>query len=170
MTWSFLFRLTKQIRWGGGVPTENADQFIAKAVPLTGTVQGVVRLKGLAGQPVVSGIPITLDRGRTATTGVDGMYTFDNVAEGPHDVALSAAELPADYEPGPTHEARVLVQPRRMVRTDFEVLPLVAMEGKVAGPEGAIGRHPDSPAARFALYNYGERGPVRLLQRAGRRL
>jgi len=135
MTWSFFFRLTKQLRWGGGVPTENVDQFTAKAVPLTGTVQGVVRVKRLTGQSLASGIPVTLDGGRTATTGADGTYIFDSVPEGPHEVALSAAELPADYDPGPQHEARVLVQPRRMVRTDFDVLPLAALEGQVTGPE-----------------------------------
>ena len=36
--WSFFFRLTKQIRWGGGLPVEAADRIFARAAPLVGAV------------------------------------------------------------------------------------------------------------------------------------
>ncbi|MGO9256137.1 MAG: carboxypeptidase-like regulatory domain-containing protein [Bryobacteraceae bacterium] len=135
--WSFYFRLSKQIRWGGGLPTENADQFIAKAAPLVGSIAGVVRLKTLAAASYVPGIPVSLDGGQTATTGPDGRYVFENIPEGPHEVALSLAQLPADFDPGDAQKSQVVVQPRRTSRTDFEVLPLVTIQGTVHGPDQA---------------------------------
>ena len=136
--WSLYFRLTKQIRWGGGLPTENLDQFAAREAPLVGTVEGVVRVKTLAGGSLAEGIPVSLDGQRTATTTADGHYLFTEVPEGEHDVTLAAAELPADYDPGALSKMHLLVQPRRAARADLEVLPLVSVEGKVTGPPGAI--------------------------------
>jgi len=135
--WNFYFRLSKQIRWGAGLPAEKPDQFIAKAAPLAGTVAGAVRIKTLAGATGAPGIPVSLDGGRTAVSGADGRYIFESVPEGAHDVALSLAELPADFDPGGTAPAHVMVQPRRTARADFEVFPLMAVAGKVIGPEGA---------------------------------
>ena len=135
--WSLYFRLTKQLRWGGGLPSENLDQFAADAVPLVGTVEGVVNARTMAGAAYAAGIPVTLDGHHTATTGADGHYLFTEVPEGPHEVALSAKELPAEFDPGQPANARVLVLPRRIARADFEVLPLSTIEGTVTGPEGA---------------------------------
>lgn len=135
--WSFYFRLSKQIRWGGGLPTENPDQFVAKALPLEGSVEGAVRLKALSGATFLPGIPVSLDGGQTVFSGPDGLYLFKNVPEGPHEVALALAELPADFDPGDLRRSRVMVQPRRAARADFEVLPLVTVHGKVRGPEKA---------------------------------
>lgn len=135
--WSLYFRLTKQIRWGGGLPSENLDQFAANAVPLVGTVEGVVNARTLAGAASAAGIPVTLDGHRTVTTGADGHYLFTEVPEGPHDVSLSVTELPAEFDPGLPAKASLLVQPRRGARADFEVLPLSTIEGTVTGPEGA---------------------------------
>jgi hypothetical protein len=58
-------------------------------------------------------------------------------AEGQHEVAVSASELPAEYDAAAKGATRLMVQPRRMARADFEVLPLATIEGKVSGPEGA---------------------------------
>ncbi|MBZ5624917.1 MAG: carboxypeptidase-like regulatory domain-containing protein [Acidobacteriia bacterium] len=135
--WSLYFRLTKQIRWGGGLPSESLDQFAASAVPLVGTVEGVVKARTLAGAAYAAGIPISLDGHHTVTTDSEGHYLFTAVPEGPHDVSLSATELPAEFDPGVPDKARLLVQPRRGARADFEVLPLSAIEGTVTGPEGA---------------------------------
>jgi len=166
--WSFYFRLTRQIRWRGGMPTENLDQFAARVVPLVGTVEGVVSVSALAGRTPAAGIPVTLDQARVATTSADGRYRFDEVPEGEHVVALSATELPADYDPGMPKSALLLVQPRRLVRTDFEVLPLVSLQGKVSGPDGAAldgivirltpgSRYTITSAdGRFAIYNLRE--------------
>jgi hypothetical protein len=133
--WSFYFRLSKQMRWGGGLPTENPDQFVAKAVPLEGSVEGVVHLKKLDGFTDLAGITVNMDGGRSASTGSDGRYVFKNVPEGPHEVALSLAELPADFDPGDLQRTRVTVQARRPVRADFEVLPLLTIVGSVNGPD-----------------------------------
>jgi hypothetical protein len=135
--WSLYFRLTKQLRWGGGLPSENLDQFAASAIPLVGTVEGVVNARTLAGTAYAAGVPITLDGHRTVTTGADGHYLFTEVPEGQHDVALSATELPAEFDPGLPAKASLLVLPRRGARADFEVLPLSSIEGTVTGPEGA---------------------------------
>jgi hypothetical protein len=166
--WSFFFRLTRQIRWGGGLRAESQDKLINRSAPLMGTVEGVVRLKLQVGQAVAPGIPVSLDGGRVVTTAADGRYRFDEVPEGVHEVDLSATELPAEYDPGPVRKTRVLVQPRRFVRTDFEVLPLVSLEGCVAGPEGVPlegivirllpgARYTMTAAGgRFAFYNLRE--------------
>lgn len=135
--WSFYFRLSKQVRWGAGLPAEKPDQFVVRAAWLAGTVEGMVRIKALAGAAGAPGIPVSLDGGRTAVSGADGRYIFENVPEGAHDVALALAELPADFDPSGTPKTRVMVQPRRTARADFEVLPLVEVAGKVSGPEGA---------------------------------
>jgi hypothetical protein len=138
--WSMFFRLTKQIRWGGGLPAEtmNLAGGGADGLPLFGTVEGAVTLNMLAGQSPAAGIPVSLDGHRTAVTAADGHYLFSEVAEGPHEVALSASELPAEYDAGPKGTTRLLVQPRRSARADFEVLPLGTIEGMVKGPEGAL--------------------------------
>jgi hypothetical protein len=134
--WSFYFRITRQIRWGGGLPTIGSDQFTALTAPLNGSVEGVVTVRALNGGMLAPGIPVTIDGGRSATTGPDGHYRFAEVPEGPHEIALSASELPADYDPGTPSKAKVLVQPRRTARTDFEVFPLATIEGRVDGPKG----------------------------------
>jgi hypothetical protein len=135
--WSLYFRLSKQLRWGAGLPTESPDRLTTQAATLMGTVEGVVLAKALGGTRTAPGISVRLDDGRTAVSGVDGRYVFEDVPEGGHDVALSLAELPADFDPGEAQKTRVLVQPRRTARADFEVLPLMAVAGKVNGPEGA---------------------------------
>jgi hypothetical protein len=136
--WSLYFRLTKQIRWGGGLPSEKLDQFAAGAIPLVGIVEGVVRLHRLDGTAPAPGIPVTLDGHRIEMTGPDGRYLFRDVPEGEHDVALATSELPADFDPGAITRAHLLVQPRRIARTDFEVLPLTSLHGQVLGPESAV--------------------------------
>jgi len=133
--WSFYFRLSKQIRWGGGLPTENPGQLIANAAPLVGSVEGVVKLKALATASYVPGIAVSLDGSQTEVTGSDGRYYFKNVPEGPHEVALALAQLPADFDPDGAVKSQVLVLPRRPSRADFEVLPLVTIQGTVHGPE-----------------------------------
>lgn len=82
-----------------------------------------------------AGIPVSLDQGRSVVTDAAGLYLFEEVPIGAHDVALSA-ELPADYDPGEPSQARVMVQSRRRARTDFEVLPLASIDGQVDGPVG----------------------------------
>ncbi len=135
--WSFYFRLSKQIRWGGGLPTENPDQFAAKAAPLVGNIEGVVRLKTMGAASYAPGIPVSLDGSQTTYSGPDGHYFFQNIPEGTHEVALALAQLPADFDPGESPKSRLVVQPRRVARTDFEVLPLETIHGAVHGPEKA---------------------------------
>jgi hypothetical protein len=176
--WSFYFSLNKQLRWGGGLPAEGMDRFATDAVPLVGTVEGVVRIRMLAGTACAAGIPITLDGGRTLTTGSDGHYLFSDVPEGQHQVSLSVTELPADFDPGDPAQSRLMVHPRRVARADFEVLPLSSIEGAVTGPEGAtldgilVRLLPGTrytlttSEGRFAFYNVHE-GDLNLVIDAG---
>ena len=166
--WSLYFRLSKQIQWGGGLPNEKLDQFAANAVPLTGILQGVVSVRRLAGPLPGQGIPISLDGQRTAITGADGRYVFNDVPEGEHQVGLSLPELPADYDPVAVAPSAVLVRPRQVARADFAVLPLTSVQGRVTGPEGTplegivIRMHPGerytttSKDGRFTFYNVRE--------------
>jgi hypothetical protein len=135
--WRFYFRLSKQLRWGAGLPGENRGGLAVRAATLTGTIEGVVKLKALAGNLGAPGIPLTLDGDRTAVTGADGRYIFENVPEGAHEVGLALGELPADFDPGERQTERLLVQPRHATRAEFDVLPLLAIGGSVTGPEGA---------------------------------
>jgi hypothetical protein len=135
--WSLYFRFSHQLRWGGGLPSDNLDQLVATAAPLTGAVEGIVQLRVLAGNQLAAGIPVTLDKNRATVTSADGHYRFDDVPEGEHVAALSD-ELPADFDPGSHNQARLAVQPRRTARADFEVMPLASLTGGVTGPEGAV--------------------------------
>jgi hypothetical protein len=168
MQWSLFVRVTRQIRWNGGLPAEAVSLLATTAVPLLGSVEGVVRVKRLSGESVAAGIPVTLDGNRSATSGADGRYHFDNVPEGEHVFALDPATLPAEYDPGPVSQAKLQVQPRKMARADFSVLPLAALEGQLIGTEGAaldgvlIRMVPGSrytmtdAAGHFAFYNVRE--------------
>ena len=132
--WSVFFRLSKQLHWGSGLPSESVAGPAAPAVRLTGNIEGVVRLKAIAAAAIAPSIPLILDNSRTVLSGPDGHYVFDNVAEGVHEVGLDLAQLPADFDPGDLRSTRVVVQPRRAVRADFEVLPLMEISGRVTGP------------------------------------
>jgi hypothetical protein len=137
MQWSLFVRVTRQIRWNGGLPAEAANLLATTAVPLLGSVEGVIRVKRLSGDSVAQGIPVTLDGNRSTTSGPDGRYHFDDVPEGEHVFTLDSATLPAEYDPGPISQAKLQVQPRKIARADFNVLPLATLEGQVIGTEGA---------------------------------
>ena len=133
---SIYFRLSRQIRWGGGLPVENPDRFVARAVPLVGTVEGVVRLKSMGTPGAVAGIPVSLDDSRVVMTGANGRYIFTDVPEGPHEAGIALAQLPADFDPDGQGKIRVTVEPRRAANADFQVLPLLMLQGTVHGPKG----------------------------------
>lgn len=134
--WSFFFRLSKQVRWGGGLPSENPAQLaVGGAIRLTGSVEGIVHLKTMAGLANAASVAVSLDNGRTTVSGPDGHYVFNDVPEGVHAVTLALDQLPADFDPGDARGSRVAVQPHRAARADFEVLPLGAIAGRVNGPE-----------------------------------
>lgn len=135
--WSFYFRLSKQLHWGGGLPPENPAGLAAGSMrSLTGSIEGVVRTKTLEGTGLAASIPVSLEDGRKTASGPDGHYVFDNVPEGAHTVGLALAELPADFDPGDRQSSQIVVQPRRTARADFEVLPLSAVAGRIVGPDG----------------------------------
>ena len=132
--WSFFFRLTKQIRWGGVLPSEGLDQFMAREIPLTGSVDGFVTEVRMDGNRPVEGIPVSLDGGRTVLSGPDGRFLFEEVPEGRHRVAISS-ELPTDFDPGSKREFAVAVNPNRITRVDLDVYWLTSIEGAVTAPK-----------------------------------
>jgi hypothetical protein len=136
--WSFFFRISKQFRLGAGLPQENTTAGIPHlGISLTGTIEGTVLLRSLAGNMPAAAIAVALDGGRTVLSGPDGRYIIDGVPEGPHEVGLAPDQLPADFDPGDKQKSRIVVQSRHTVRADFEVLPLMSISGRVAGPEHA---------------------------------
>ena len=138
--WTFYFRLSKQIQWGAGLPVQKPGQPPVNAAPLMGSIEGVVRSRSTAGVDDVSGVAVTLDGARTAVSGANGRYIFDNVPEGPHEVALALKELPADFDPGIPASSKLVVQPRRAANADFEVLPLLSIAGTLVGsPDVSLG-------------------------------
>ncbi len=135
--WSVFFRLTRQLHWGGAIPAEAVGQLVTGQAPLVGSVEGTVRERGLGGEAGVAGVTLVLDDARTTTTDAEGRFRFSEVPEGPHRVALGTRDLPAEFDPGPASEARLIVENRRIARADLDVVRLSAVHGKVSGPEGA---------------------------------
>jgi hypothetical protein len=136
--WSGYFRLEKQFHWGnkefsaaGGI-----DQYAATRVPLVGSVQGQVMEASLAGTRPAASVAVSLDLYRSSVTDASGHYSFSDVPEGSHVVGLDMDQLPTDYEPGPDSSARVVVQPRALVRTDFTVARLTNIAGRIIAPTG----------------------------------
>jgi hypothetical protein len=136
--WSVYFRLTRQIRWGGGLPTEGLERYTAEQIPLVGVVEGIVQERTLAGLHPAAQVPVRLDESRTMVTAADGRYRFADVAEGTHKVGLALDELPSEYDPGATAQTEVSVEPRRTSRAEFEVVRLADVRGVVTGPPGQL--------------------------------
>jgi hypothetical protein len=136
--WSGYFRVEKQFRWGnkefsssGGI-----DQYAAARVPLVGSVQGQVMEKWLAGMRPAANVSVSLDLYRSVVTDTSGHYSFSDVPEGSHVVGLDMDQLPTDYEPGPDATAHVTVEPRALVRSDFTVVRLSHLTGRITAPAG----------------------------------
>lgn len=53
---------------------------------------------------------VTLDKTQTIYTGVDGIYRFDNILEGPHEIFIDVNSLPLEYLPTVKLEHSVDVQ------------------------------------------------------------
>ncbi len=135
--WSVFFRLTRQFHWGGSMPASGFERYTDEQIPLIGTVEGLVRERTMEGTRPAPGVPVRLDGTRTAVTDAAGHFIFAEVPEGDHKVALSAHELPAEFDPGSAREVAVRVAVRRYSRVDLEVVRLAEIEGKLHGPEGA---------------------------------
>jgi hypothetical protein len=111
------------------------EQYAAEHAPLVGSVQGLVTEAALAGPQPAPNVAVILDHSRTALTDATGRYAFADVPEGLHEVALNMEELPADYAPGPANIARLSVEPRAIARTDFSVLRLANLAGRIVAPK-----------------------------------
>jgi hypothetical protein len=164
--WTAFFRIRKQFGWGGPLPSGTPDATLGRFVPLVGAVEGVVFEVTAAGRGgPIEGVPVVLDGSRPAETNATGHFRFEDVPEGTHTVALAARSLPAELDPGPAREARIVVKPRATARADLEVERLTAVSGKVSGAKGVpvenilvrlvpTGRYTSTDAeGRFAFHN-----------------
>jgi hypothetical protein len=131
--WSAYIRLNKRFKWGPPLPDET-DRFIHDQRPLVGTIVGFVRETGANGLGGVAEVPVVLDGSRTVLTDVLGGFTFSDVAEGRHRIALSPTELPAQFSYGEHASLPVGVRARKTARGDLDVIRLASrIEGQVSG-------------------------------------
>ena len=136
--WSGYFRVGKQFHWGNKEFSSSGgfEQFTAARVPLVGSIQGRVLEDALAGMRPAAYVAVSLDLSRSALTDSSGRYSFSDVPEGSHVVGLDMNQLPTYYESGPDAYARVTVEPRALVRSDFSVVRLTNLTGKITAPAG----------------------------------
>jgi hypothetical protein len=133
---SIYFKVSKRYSWGKALEQGSTmEQYAASHAPLVGSVEGLVTEAALAGPKPASNVAVILDHNRTAISDTTGRYAFADVPEGMHEVALNMEELPADYSPGPANVAHVSVAPRAIARTDFDVVRLANLAGKIAAPK-----------------------------------
>jgi hypothetical protein len=89
------------------------------------------RAPGWVGVP---GVTVSLDGSRNTVTDAAGRYMLEEVAEGPHKIAIDLRELPAEYQLGEQNSLPVGVRARKIARADLEVVRLGGgIEGKVEG-------------------------------------
>jgi len=133
---SIYFKVSKRYSWGKPLEQGSTmEQYAAAHAPLVGSVEGIVMEAALAGPQPAANVGVILDHGRTAVSDNRGHYTFTDVPEGVHQVELNMEELPADYSPGPANIAHVSVAPRAIARTDFDVVRLANLSGKIVRPK-----------------------------------
>jgi hypothetical protein len=108
---------------------------LCRNLPLVGSIQGMVMEAALAGPQPAANVTIILDHNRTALSDASGHFAFADVPEGVHEVALDMEGLPADYSPGTATIAHVSVAPRATALTDFNVVRLANLEGKIVAPK-----------------------------------
>jgi hypothetical protein len=133
---SVYFKISKHFQWGKELAQGSSmEQYAAEHAPLVGSVQGLVTEAALAGPQPAPNVAIILDHSRIAVSDATGRYAFADVREGLHEVALNMEELPADYAPGPANSARVSVEPRAIARTDFNVMRLANLAGRIVAPK-----------------------------------
>jgi predicted porin len=135
--WNLFIRITRQIRWGGGMPAESMERLIAEQIPLVGDVEGFVEEILMDGKRPVAGIPVSLDDSKTVMTGEDGRFRLTEVPEGLHKVTVEN-ELPAEFDPGPQPSRTLQVLPRRTARAELNVVRLLSFQGKVNGPKSNL--------------------------------
>jgi hypothetical protein len=133
--WSVYFRLTRRFHWGQLGAAGDLAGYAARQAPLRGSVEGYVRGSFAEGNYPAEGVTLSIDRGQTAVTDADGHYYFPGVPEGTRTVALAVHELPAEFEVGTNIESALLVLPSKSSHTDFSVVRLVTIQGKLSGPK-----------------------------------
>jgi hypothetical protein len=132
---SVYFKIGKHYSWGKELSQGSTmEEYAAAHAPLVGSVEGFVMEEAPGGAQPAANVTILLDHGRTAVSDGTGRYSFSDVPEGLHEVELNMEELPADYSPGPENQAHVAVAPRSTARTDFDVVRLANLSGKVTAP------------------------------------
>ena len=134
--WNVFVRISKQFHWGRGSAGESLEEYTAAHAPLVGNVRGLVLEQSLEGMRPAPNVAVSLDRYRSVITDANGHYDFGSVPEGNHEVGIDMDQLPTDYEPGASTREPVIVNPKAVVRADFNVVRLAMFSGKVVAPPG----------------------------------
>jgi hypothetical protein len=133
---SVYLKISRHFQWGKGLAEGSSmEEYAAKHAPLVGSVEGLVTEGEVGASQPAPNVGVILDHYYTAVSDATGRYAFADVPEGTHEVALNMEELPSDYEPGPVNLAHVSVQPRAIARTDFNVLRLSNLSGRIVAPK-----------------------------------
>jgi hypothetical protein len=133
--WSMYFRVTRRFSWGqAGAPSDLA-QYAAGKTPLKGSVEGFVMERLADGNHPAEGVTLNIDQAFTAMTDADGHFRFPDVPEGSRKVALALHELPAEFDVGKITASPAVVLPGKVTRTDFDVVRLGSVQGKINGPK-----------------------------------
>src|SRR6266571_4081792 len=74
---------------------------------------GFIYVLAANGRHPAAGVTVSLESGRTASTGVDGKYRLEDVPEGGHVVSMDMERLPADYNPAPNTKFPIVIGPRK---------------------------------------------------------
>jgi len=134
--WSFYFRLSKQDPLGRRPAHGESRQFAANAASLVGSVEGVVMLKTLAAASNAPGIPVSLDGGQTNSPGPMATTTSRTYRRGRTKWPWLWRNCPRISTPASPEFPRA-GSAAAPTRADFEVLPLMTIQGKVRGPDQA---------------------------------
>ena len=88
------------------------------------------------GNHPAEGVTLNIDQALIAMTDAEGHFRFPEVPEGSRKVALALHELPAEFDAGKITENAAVVLPGKVTRTDFDVIRLGSVQGKIKGPKG----------------------------------
>ena len=131
----FTIKLNKRLQWGA--PSRVLGRVSEEGVLGMGGIQGIVfedlnqnSIKD-SNESGLSGVKVTLEDGSLAVTNEQGIYRFNNVAAGNHQLSLDVRRIPAQYyilDPVPKN---VMVNARKTVRADFVYISGSSLSGQV---------------------------------------
>lgn len=102
----------------------------------SGTIQGFVKLRTLAGSVGAAGVWVKTDSGESAQTDVNGHFEIPHCPPGRHMVSIDVERLPAGFRLGETNAVSTLIRAGQVSHVELEVLPRQVLEGTVVDTDG----------------------------------